>query len=110
MSKRVTRFASVLSPRFFKALCEPTRIKLLERLAAANEPCSVGRLAECCPVDMSVVSRHLAILRDAGVIESERRGKQVLYRVRARSLAQSLRALADVLDPITTNEESARAK
>ena len=49
-------------------------------------------------VDQSVVSRHLAQLREAGVLSAERRGKQVYYSVRVAELVRTLRAIADALE------------
>jgi DNA-binding transcriptional ArsR family regulator len=88
----------LLSPRLFKALCDPSRLQLLVRLCEACAPRTVSELAGCCPINLSVVSRHLAQLRDAGILAAERKGKEVFYRVRFRELAQSLRALADAIE------------
>jgi DNA-binding transcriptional ArsR family regulator len=88
----------LLTPRLFKALGDPSRIGLLARLAWAAKPCTVSEMASGASLDVSVVSRHLAILRDAGIIECVKRGKEVLCSVRAATLAQTLRALADALE------------
>jgi hypothetical protein len=45
-----------------------------------------------------VVSRHLALLRDAGVVEAERSGRSVNYRVRYEAVAELLRGLADAVE------------
>lgn len=86
---------SLLEPRFFRALCDPSRIALLARLAKCCRPCGVSELAECCTTDFSVVSRHLATLRDAGILSCEKRGKEVFYSVRYDELVKTLRSLAD---------------
>lgn len=88
----------ILEPRFFKALGEPNRVALLARLAQCGRPCTVGEMAECCPVNVSVVSRHLALLRDAGILDAERRGKEVYYSVRFPKLVETLRSIADTLE------------
>ena len=67
-------------------------------LADGGEERAVSALGGCCAVDLSVVSRHLKVLRDAGVVEARRRGKEVLYKVRASALASLLRGLADALE------------
>lgn len=85
----------LLEPRFFRALCDPNRIALLARLAKCCRPCGVSELATCCTTDFSVVSRHLATLRDAGILSSEKRGKEVFYSVRYDELVKTLRSLAD---------------
>ena len=67
-------------------------------LAESGEPTTVSEVATCCPTDLSVVSRHLAILRDAEILEASRRGREVRYRVRYGELARTLRRLADALE------------
>ena len=91
-------FGSLLEPRFFRALCDPSRVALLARLAQCCEPCTVSQLAACCPTDVSVVSRHLAMLRDAGILHAKRRGKEVYYSVRYPELIATLRSLADAFE------------
>ena len=90
--------APFLDPRLFKALGDRNRVELLIRLASGCGPRSVSEVAADMPVDLSVVSRHLAQLRDAGIVAAERRGKEVVYTVKYPELARSLRALADALD------------
>ena len=86
-----------MSPRLFKALSDPNRISLMLQLAGCGGA-TVGEAARCCPVDLSVVSRHLAVLREAGIVEHEKRGKEVHYRLRADVLVTSLRAIADAIE------------
>ena len=88
----------LLSPRFFKALGDPNRIAILTTLAGCCGPMTVSKVAECCPVDISVVSRHLAMLKDAGILEVTKRGKEVYYTVRFSTLAGLLRRIADAID------------
>lgn len=86
------------APRFFKALCDPNRLVLLARLCRCGEGFTVSQLAECCPTDVSVVSRHLATLRDAGILKAEKRGREVHYSVDCAALAATLRATADAIE------------
>lgn len=88
----------LINPALFKALCDPTRASLIACIAKCGRECSVSEVAECCAVDLSVVSRHLALLARAGVLDSSRQGRTVLYRVRYADLGRSLRALADAID------------
>ena len=88
----------LFEPDLFKALSDPSRVALLARLAAAGREATVSELAECCPTDLSVVSRHLAMLKAAGVLEAEKRGRQVHYRVRYAALSRALRSMADAID------------
>ncbi len=99
MNRRIAKLAKLLSPKMFKALADPTRMKILQALVAERTAsCTVGQIASLCPVDTSVVSRHLAVLRDAGVLEAERQGKEVHYRVEVSSVVAWLRETADALE------------
>ena len=66
--------------RVLKALAHPTRLFLVESLADGAR--CVCDLTADVGADVSTVSRHLAVLRDAGLLDTERRGQQVFYRLR----------------------------
>lgn len=87
----------LLDPAIFKALGDPTRVRLLACVAKCGRACSVGEVAECCAVDLSVVSRHLQALARAGLVEPSRSGRTVSYRVRYAEVASTFRALADAI-------------
>jgi ArsR family transcriptional regulator len=88
----------LLSPELFKAFADPKRLSLLIRLAEAQGPRTVGQIAEGSEVDLSVVSRHLSILREAGVISCVKQGKEVWCSLQTGSVAALLRDLADALE------------
>ncbi|MDZ4753529.1 MAG: metalloregulator ArsR/SmtB family transcription factor [Phycisphaerae bacterium] len=88
----------LLNPELFKALGDPTRATLLACLAKCGRFCTVTEVAECCAVDLSVVSRHLALMERADVLESVKEGRMVRYRVRFHSLAVALHKLADAIE------------
>jgi len=91
-------FEELLVPQFFKALGDPNRIAILARLAVGNCGVTVREAAGCCTTDYSVVSRHLSILKEAGILTSEKRGREVLYQVRYDALARRLRELATAIE------------
>lgn len=88
----------VLRADLFRALSDATRLKLLACLAKCGRPCSVSEIAACCSVDLSVVSRHLAILADEGVLHAERDGRVVRYAVCSGDLSAFFRSLADAIE------------
>lgn len=65
--------------RIVKALAHPTRLFLVDQLAQA-ERC-VCDLTELVGADTSTVSKHLSILRAAGLVRDEKRGNMVFYRL-----------------------------
>lgn len=87
-----------LNPALFKALSDPTRATLLACIAKCGRGCTVGEIADCCSVDLSVVSRHLALLARAGVVVPSKTGRVVTYTVRYTELSAAFRKLADALD------------
>ena len=93
-----------LDPALFKALSDPTRVSLLACIAKCGRGCAVSEVAECCSVDLSVVSRHLAILAQAGVLEATKEGRTVRYRARYAELTSALRSLADALEECCPQE------
>lgn len=100
----------LMEPRFFKALADPTRVAILARLAGCCQRTTVSEVAKCFTVDVSVISRHLALLRDAGILEAERRGKQVYYSVRFPQLSRTLREMAEAIDACCPPDKGRVAK
>jgi DNA-binding transcriptional ArsR family regulator len=66
--------------RIIKALAHPTRLFIVDELAK-GERC-VCELTEMIDAEMPTVSRHLSQLKHAGIVEDEKRGSQVFYRLR----------------------------
>ncbi|MFO0972909.1 MAG: metalloregulator ArsR/SmtB family transcription factor [Phycisphaerae bacterium] len=100
----------MLKPELFKALCDPTRLKLLACLAKCGRLCAVGEVAECCSVDLSVVSRHLSMLSRAGILKVQRKSRTVLYGVEYSQLCHALRSLADAVEDCCPGRPASRAR
>ena len=66
--------------RVLKALAHPTRLLLVEELA--RKPRCVCELRDAAGLDISTVSKHLALLRNAGIVEDEKQGLKVFYSLR----------------------------
>jgi DNA-binding transcriptional ArsR family regulator len=76
----------------FAALGDPTRLELVQRLSLAG-PSSIARLADRTPISRQAVTKHLVLLEGAGLVESDRAGRERRWRVRARGLAEAQRYL-----------------
>jgi len=63
-----------------KALAHPTRLWMAEQLAD-GERC-VCEFANSIDADFSTISKHLSVLKQAGIVDDEKRGKQVFYRLK----------------------------
>ena len=66
--------------RDLKALAHPTRLFIVEELSHGAR--CVCELTEMVGADMSTVSKHLSILKAAGILDDKRRGSQVFYALR----------------------------
>ena len=66
--------------RILKALAHPTRLFIVDELARGEH--SVRELTDMIGVEMPTVSRHLSVLRNAGILAGDKRGLQVFYRLR----------------------------
>jgi DNA-binding transcriptional ArsR family regulator len=77
---KVTQAKYANQARIIKALAHPTRLFIVDELAR-GERC-VCELKDMIGVEMPTVSRHLGVLKSAGILEDEKRGLQVFYRLR----------------------------
>lgn len=80
---------------FLAALANPVRLAAIEELRAGESP--VGRMVERLGVEQSSLSKHLAILRHAGIVVSRKRKSTVLYSIRDREIFRVLRPIAQIL-------------
>ena len=78
---------------WYGVLADSTRLRLLSLIAAAGEACAACDLVEPLGVSQPTVSHHLKVLRQAGLVESEKRGRWVYYKPVPDRLAVLSRAL-----------------
>lgn len=82
--------------RIIKALAHPARLLIVDELSKSGERC-VCELTEMIGSDMSTVSRHLALLKGAGLVEDEKRGQMVFYRMRVQCLPNFFQCIESVI-------------
>ena len=92
----------------FKALSDPTRRRVLELLK--HGPLCAGELADQFEVSKSTMSAHFAILREAGLVVSEKQGKSVVYHLQLSVLEDALLGFARLFGwEVSVKPESASA-
>src|ERR687894_2461542 len=64
--------------RLLSALADPVRLSFVRQLVANDGICACD-FSECCSVSQPTISHHLKVLRDAGVVTSERQGTNIVY-------------------------------
>lgn len=78
MKRKRNRFEA--RARIAKAMAHPSRLMMLEALEAKE--CCVCELTELVGADQSTISKHLAILKQAGLVEDRKAGVMVYYRIK----------------------------
>jgi DNA-binding transcriptional ArsR family regulator len=87
---------TILQAQVLKTLASPRRLDILHELA--NGPIEVGRLAEAIGASQPNVSQHLAVLRTAGIVEAEREGREVRYRLADPDVMVACAVMRSVLE------------
>ncbi|XXJ21659.1 ArsR/SmtB family transcription factor [Desulfovibrio caledoniensis] len=92
----------VLADRFeerakvVKAMAHPSRLMMIDELSR-GERC-VCDLRDLVGADMSTVSKHLTVLKKAGIVEDERRGKNIYYRLRVPCVINFFHCIESVIE------------
>jgi DNA-binding transcriptional ArsR family regulator len=81
--------------KVFKALSDPTRRRVLQLLR--ERPMSAGELSDHFTVSKPTMSAHFAVLQEAGLIEAEKSGRTIIYRLVMSVLEEALLGFAQTL-------------
>jgi ArsR family transcriptional regulator, arsenate/arsenite/antimonite-responsive transcriptional repressor len=81
--------------KIIKAMAHPSRLFIIEELSK-NE-CCVGELTDMIGADASTVSKHLSVLKNAGLVTDEKRGNSIFYSLRCPCIMDFIGCLEDVL-------------
>lgn len=93
--------------RVFKALADPTRREVLQLLR--GRPMTAGELSDHFAVSKPTMSAHYAVLREAGLVEADKQGKSVVYRLKLSVLEDAILGFSQVFgiglsDPASADE------
>ena len=86
------------------AVGEPARLEIIRQLAE-QEQMNVGDLASKFRLSRPTISHHLKVLKDAGIVEAEKRGQETYYRVNRDALILGLQQIVDILKSCWGNAE-----
>lgn len=95
MDERLEQEISQLHSGVCSALADPTRIRILYHLS--EQSCNVTELSECLEIPQPTVSRHLKVLRERDLVDTEREGTSVIYTLRDSRLIEALDLLRTVV-------------
>jgi DNA-binding transcriptional ArsR family regulator len=82
--------------KYFKAFGDPSRLRILSLLAGGELP--VNEISDSLGLSQPTVSRHLGILREAGVVHDRRDGQQVFYSINEGVVANCCTGFCDCLE------------
>lgn len=78
----------------FKALAHPSRVRILQILEEKGEKC-VRELERLVKIKQSNLSQHLRILKDRGIIECERKGMKICYRLKNKKIMDVIKCATE---------------
>jgi DNA-binding transcriptional ArsR family regulator len=107
MMDRKTRARYEARARILKALAHPTRLFLVDQLC--SHPHCVCELTEMVGADISTVSKHLSVLKAAGIVTDEKRGAQVFYSLRVPCVLGFFDCLGAVMQSLAEEEREVLA-
>ena len=97
-----------MSNKVFKALADPTRRRVLELLREGAR--TAGELSDRFPVSKPTMSAHFSVLQEAGLIEAEKSGRVIFYRLRMSVLEEALLGFADAFGIQTATKPRVKRK
>jgi DNA-binding transcriptional ArsR family regulator len=85
---------AILHGELFRALCEPVRLELIVHLTAHGRS-DIATIAAAFPLDRSVISRHLALLQEAGLLRRAKEGRRVFFELDGPAIVARLSAILE---------------
>ena len=101
-AKRLAKYEA--RANIIKALAHPARLLIVDELSTVGERC-VCELTEMIGSNISTVSRHLTVLKAAGLVEDEKRGQMVFYRLRVKCLLNFFECIESVMACNVKNQQ-----
>ena len=80
---------------FLKALAHPARLQVVEFLKSGEK--NVGSIIQALSIQQSSLSRHLTVLREAGILKSRQQGTVIYYNIEDHDIFHVLRPIAEML-------------
>jgi ArsR family transcriptional regulator len=94
--QQAARLKAEARAEILKAMAHPTRIYIVDLLDREGAHC-VCELAEEIGADMSTISRHLSVLKNAGVLRDEKKGTTVYYSLACDCISHFMKGLEKIL-------------
>lgn len=93
-ARAAARIVEILDSPFLRALTEPARLEVL-RVLLVHGSGDIGEIATHLPQDRSVISRHLRVLQEVGIVSARKDGRRVIFSLEGGSLVGSLERILE---------------
>lgn len=91
------QLVDAMDSKFFKSLSEPVRVDIM-RFLLLNGQSDIATIAENMPQDRSVISRHLTLMQDVGILSGRKEGRHVVYMLNADHFLERFRSLTALIE------------
>ncbi len=90
------QLVDVMDSKFFKSIGEPVRVQIIKYLLL-NGRTDIGTIAQDLPQDRSVISRHLNMMQEVGILKSERESRHMYYSLDADQFLSRFTTITDLV-------------
>lgn len=91
------QLVDILDSKFFKSLSEPVRIQILKYLLLHGRA-DIGTISQDLPQDRSVISRHLNLMHEVGLLNCEKESRHMFYSINAAEFSNRFSNIAQMID------------
>lgn len=92
----MSKTASTMATKVYKALADPTRRKILQLLR--QKDMTAGEIADHFAFAKPTLSRHFSVLREADLIQGNKRGNHIIYRLNVTVLEEAMWKMMDLFE------------
>lgn len=90
------RLVDVMDSKFFKSMGEPVRVEII-RFLLLNGRTDIGTIADHMPQDRSVISRHLTLMQEVGILTCEKENRHRYYSLNAEAFLERFMNITDLI-------------
>ncbi len=90
------QLVDVMDSKFFKSISEPVRVQIIKYLLLHGRT-DIGTIAQDLPQDRSVISRHLHLMQEVGILNSEKESRHMYYSLDATEFLNRFETIAELV-------------
>lgn len=95
------QLVDVMDSKLFKSMSEPVRVQII-RFLLLHGRADIAAIAENMPQDRSVISRHLNLMQEVGILNCEKEGRHMFYSINAEAFLERFMNITDLIKKCIT--------